>query len=91
MVYIDIPYVVENDRINSELAKKEIEILKISEKAKQSAYAAIYNFRPRGVDFRGREPGEVILLETALRNLGVPYRRISEPEKYLHLIEKDIG
>jgi hypothetical protein len=89
MVYIDIPYLVENNRINNELAKKEIEILNISESAKQSAYAAIYNLRPRGVDFRGRETSEVILLETALRNLGVPYRRITEPEHYLHFIEKD--
>ena len=83
MVYIDIPYVVENNRINKDLVKKEIEILNISERAKQSAYAAIYNFRPRGVDFRGNEAVEAILLEVVLKKLGVPYRRINEPESYL--------
>ena len=80
MVYIDIPYVVENNRVNKELAKKEIEVLKISESNKQSALAAIYNFRPRGVDFIGKEAIEAVLLETLLKKLGVPYRRIDEPE-----------
>lgn len=91
MVYIDIPYVVENDRINYELAKKEIEHLKISERAKQSTYAAIYNFRPRGVDFRGREASDARLLEAALEHLGVPYRRINEPENYLYFNEENVG
>jgi hypothetical protein len=83
MVYIDIPYEVENNRINKELARKEIEVLNINERAKQSALAAIYNFRPRGVDFTGKEAVEVLLLETALKKLGVPYRRINEPAHYL--------
>ena len=83
MVYIDIPYVVENNRIDKELVRKEIEILNISERAKQSAYAAIYNFRPRGVDFKDKEAVEAILLEVILKKLGIPYRRINEPEYYL--------
>jgi len=91
MVYIDIPYVVENDRINSDLAKKEIELLNISERAKKSAYAAIYNFRPRGVDFSGKEAIEAVLLEVALKKLGAPYRTIDEPENYLHSNKENIG
>jgi hypothetical protein len=83
MIYVDIPYVVENNRIDKALAKKELDVLRISERAKQSAYTAIYNFRPRGVDFRGKETIEAILLEVVLKKLGVPYRRINEPESYL--------
>ncbi|HEY8561657.1 MAG TPA: hypothetical protein VIL74_14875 [Pyrinomonadaceae bacterium] len=83
MVYIDIPYVAENNRINKDLTKKEIETLNISERAKQTAHAAIYNFRPRGVDFTGNEAIEAILLEVVLKKLGIPYRRINEPESYL--------
>ena len=83
MVYIDIPFVAENNRIDKDFTKKEIEILNISERAKQTAHAAIYNFRPRGVDFRGSEANEAVLLEVVLKKLGVPYRRINEPESYL--------
>lgn len=83
MVYIDIPYAAENNRINKELAKSEIDKLHISDRAKQSALTAIYNFRPRGVDFTGNEAIEAVLLETVLKNLGVPYRRINDPESYL--------
>lgn len=83
MVYIDIPYVAENNRIDKELTKRELDILNISENAKQNAYTAIYNFRPRGVDFKGKEAIEAILLEVVLKKLGIPYRRVNEPEYYL--------
>lgn len=83
MVYIDIPYAAENNRISKELARSEIEKLQISDKAKKGALTAIYNFRPRGVDFTGNEAIEAILLEVVLKNLGVPYRRIDDPEHYL--------
>ena len=83
MVYIDIPYVSENNRVSKELAKSEIDKLHISDRAKKGALTAIYNFRPRGVDFIGKEAIEAILLEVVLKKLGVPYRRIDDPEYYL--------
>lgn len=80
MVYINIPYVPENNRINKDLVKKEIEILVISDNAKQNAYAAIYNLKPRGVDFEGEENVEAARLENVLSKLGVPYMRLEESE-----------
>lgn len=78
MVYINIPYVVENDRIDRALATKELDILKIDEAAKYDAFAAIYNKRPRGVDFVDKAQAD--LLEAALLRLGVPYRRSHEAD-----------
>lgn len=83
MVYINIPYVVENKRIDKDFAKKEIEILDINESAKQTAYAAIYNLHPRGVDFDGHQSEEALLLEAVLKRLGVPYRRSEESEYHI--------
>lgn len=80
MVYVSIPYVPENNRIDKDLVKKEIEILVISDNAKQNAYAAIYNLKPRGVDFEGQENVEAARLENVLSKLGVPYMRLEESE-----------
>jgi hypothetical protein len=83
MVYIDIPYVAENNRIDKEIAKKEIEILDISDGAKINAYTAIYNLYPRGVNFSNKNSIEALLLEDTLKRLGVPYRRSEESEYYV--------
>ena len=83
MIYINIPYVVENNRIDKDVAKKEIEILDISDGAKVSAYEAIYNLHPRGVNFSNKNSDEAFLLEDVLKRLGVPYRISEESEYYV--------
>lgn len=80
MVYINIPYIPENNKIDKEFAKKEIQLLNISDSAKQTALASIYNLRPRGVNFDGKNAVEALRLEEALNKLGVPYRKSEEPE-----------
>jgi len=80
MVFVNIPYVPENNRIGRDLTKKEIQALDISDTAKQSAYAAVYNKRPRGVNFDSKHSVEAIMLEDLLRKLGIPYRRSEESE-----------
>jgi hypothetical protein len=78
MVYVNIPYCVENDRIDRDITAKELSILDIGEGDMSEAFAAIYNKRPRGVSFK--EPRKALLLEAALGRLGVGYRRSSESE-----------
>lgn len=80
MIYINIPYVPENERIDKDFAKKELQILEISENAKQITFEAIYNLKPRGVNFEGGELKEVLKLEVLLSKLGIPYRRSEESE-----------
>ncbi len=80
MVFVNIPYVPENNRIGRDLIKKEIQALDISDAAKQNAYAAIYNKRPRGVNFESKDFVEAIMLEDLLYELGIPYRRSEESE-----------
>lgn len=84
MVYVNIPYVVENDRIETNRAQIELEALSISESAKHEAFAAIYNKRPRGVNFDN--PNEAALLQKALYRLGVPYRTTMESEYKYELV-----
>ena len=80
MVYINIPNVPENKRISKDLVKKEINILDISDDAKQNAYAAIYKLKPRGVDFEEKDLEYAVKLELTLQKLGIPYRRSEEYE-----------
>ena len=80
MVYINIPYVLENNRIDRDFAKKEIQLLDINDTAKENAYLAIYNLNPRGVNFEGENSTEAFLLEGALKRLGIPYRQSEESE-----------
>jgi hypothetical protein len=82
MIYINIPYVPENNRIDKDLAQKELEALDISEDAKYAAFEAIYNRLPRGVSFEGDDLREASLLEKALSRLGIPYR-LSEESEYV--------
>lgn len=78
MVYVNIPYVVENDRIEAYITQRELQVLSISETAKHEAFAAIYNKRPRGVSFESLK--EAIMLEKVLYHLGVPYRTTAESD-----------
>ncbi len=78
MVYINIPYIPENNRIDRDFAIKEIGSLDINEDAKYEALKAIYNRLPRGVSFGN--PKEASQLEKVLARLGVPYRQSEESE-----------
>jgi hypothetical protein len=80
MVYINIPYVPENDRIDKDFARKELQILDISDDAKYEAFEAIYNRKMRGVNFNLKDTKEVLQLERALHRLGVPFRQSEESE-----------
>lgn len=82
MVYINIPFVEENKRIDKDLAEKELENAQISYEAKVSAFEAIYNKLPRGVEFDDVKLKEAIALETVLQKLGVPYRQ-SEASEFI--------
>ncbi len=78
MVFINIPYVPENNRVDKLIAEKEIAALDISESAKLSVFTAIYNLHPRGVTFGADKLREVQMLESSLHRLGIPYRREEE-------------
>jgi hypothetical protein len=80
MVYINIPFVVENNRIDKDFAKSELQILDISDDAKQEAFKAIYDRKIRGVNFDDKDSKEVLLLEKTLTRLGVPFRQSEESE-----------
>ena len=80
MVYIDIPFVIENNRIDRDYAKKEIQILNISDDAKKNAFEAIYYRQPRGVNFDNKESKEALSLQNVLTRLGAPYRRVETEE-----------
>ena len=84
MVYVNIPYVAENDLIDPSLVGKELSVLNISEVAKHEAFEAIYNTRPRGVNFT--DLVEASLLQRALYRLGVPYRQSNESEYKYELL-----
>ena len=78
MVYINIPYVPENDTIDKDFAIQQIQALAISDEAKWEAFKAIYHLHPRGVAFE--DVTEALQLETALQKLGVPYRQTETSE-----------
>lgn len=80
MVYINIPYIPENNRIDKHFAIKELQILEISDKAKYEAFEAIYNRNIRGVSFDNKDTKEALLLEKVLARLGVPFRQTEESE-----------
>jgi hypothetical protein len=74
MVYIDIPFVQENKRIDKENTRKELAALEISQSVKDEAFEAIYNLKPRGVSFDDGDVKQALALERLLARLGVPYR-----------------
>jgi len=78
MVYINIPYLPENDTIDKDFAMGQIQPLDISDEAKWEAYKAIYHLHPRGVAFE--DMTEALQLEIVLKKLGVPYRQTESSE-----------
>jgi hypothetical protein len=84
MVFVNIPYVVENDRIDPSIVTKELKLLNISEAAKHDAFAAIYNKRPRGVNFE--DVSQALELQKVLYRLGVPYRQTKESDYKYELL-----
>ena len=82
MVFINIPYVPENNRIDREIVAEELRSLNISDEAKWSAFEAIYNRLPRGVEFEGKDADKAQQLENVLRRLGISYRQ-SEVSEYI--------
>ena len=80
MVYISIPYVPENNRIDKKLVKNEIDALGIDDDAKHNIYEAIYSLKPRGVDFKDIDTNIIDELQSILRKLGIPYRRLEESD-----------
>lgn len=80
MVYVSIPYVPENNRIDKDLVKKEIQCLEIPENAKEVAIEAIYHLKPHGVDFAGKNSVDAIILEGLLSKMGIPYRRLEKSD-----------
>jgi hypothetical protein len=78
MVFVNIPYVRENDRLDPKVVGQELALLSISEDAKFDAFAAIYHKRPRGVGFA--ELNDALQLEKVLYRLGVPYRQTTESD-----------
>ena len=78
MVYVNIPYVVENDRIDRVTTATELATLSIDEAAKYDAFEAIYNKRPRGVNFTNT--AHALQLQSVLYRLGVPHRMTPESD-----------
>lgn len=76
MVYIDIPFVIENNRIDRALARKEIQVLDISDDVKNDAFEAIYHRNPLGVNFANKDLKQAQSLQTVLSKLGAPYRQV---------------
>ena len=80
MVYVSIPYVPENNRIDKDLVKKEMQFLEILENAKEVALAAIYHNKPHGVNFEDKNSVDAIILESLLSKMGIPYRRLKKSD-----------
>jgi hypothetical protein len=78
MICLEILFVTENNRIDKNSVKSEIQNLQINEETKVNVLKAIYNPLPRRVAFDNAELKEVVTLEGAFRQLGIPYRRIEE-------------
>ena len=74
MLFMDIPFVVENNRIDKEKVQKELALLDINETVRNETFAAIYNPKPRGVLFENKDLREAQSLERTLAKLGIPYR-----------------
>lgn len=75
MVFINIPFVPENKIIDTDVVKRALDSLDISEDAKYEAFQAIYNRQPRGVQFDEKDKSKAVSLENALAKLGIPYRQ----------------
>lgn len=74
MLFMDIPFVVENKRIDKENTRRELAALELSQSIKDDTLEAIYNRNPRGVTFEDNDLKQAQLLEKLLSKLGIPYR-----------------
>jgi hypothetical protein len=74
MLFLDIPFVAENKRVNKDNVQKELAALDIDETVRSETLAAIYNLKPRGVLFENNELRKAQMLEKVLSKLGIPYR-----------------
>ncbi len=74
MLFMDIPFVVENKRIDKENTRKELAALELSQSIKDDTLEAIYNRKPLGVMFENGDLKQAQLLERLLSKLGIPYR-----------------
>lgn len=74
MLFMDIPFVVENKRVEKDKVQRELALLDMSETARTEVFAAIYNPKPRGVLFENKDLRQAQMLERILSKLGIPYR-----------------
>lgn len=74
MLFMDIPFVVENNRIEKEKVQKELALTDISERVRDEAFAAVYNLKPRGIMFDSIDLRQAQMLEKVFSKLGIPYR-----------------
>ena len=74
MLFLDIPFVVENKRIDKDKVQSELAALDIDETVRTETLAAIYNLKPRGVMFENDDLRKAQMLEKVLSKLGIPYR-----------------
>lgn len=71
---MDIPFVVENNRIDKEKTRRELAALDIKESVKQEAFEAVYNLKKRGISFDEKDVNQAVTLERLFSKLGIPYR-----------------
>jgi hypothetical protein len=74
MLFMEIPFVVENNRIERETTRRELSMLEIAEGLKDEAFEAVYSLRKRGISFDEKDIKQAIILERLLSKLGIPYR-----------------
>jgi hypothetical protein len=82
MVYINIPYMPENNRIDKDLVAKELKNLDLDNDARFNIFEAIYNRLPRGIEFAGKDADKAQQLEIVLRRLGISYRESEDSEYF---------
>ena len=74
MLFMEIPFVVENNRIERATTRRELATLEISESLKEEAFEAVYCLKKRGISFDEKDIKQAVMLERLLAKLGIPYR-----------------
>ncbi len=74
MLFMEIPFVVENNRIDRETVRGELAALDISENLRNEAFEAVYNLKKRGISFDEKDIKQAVMLERLFSKLGIPYR-----------------
>jgi len=80
-VYINIPYVSENELIDRDLFVRELELAPISDRARFETFEAVYNRLPRGVNFEYSETDQARELLAVLEHMRIGHR-ISQESEY---------